>query len=334
MIHTPLTSVILVTWNSKEYLSSCLSALSKQTFRDFDIILMDNGSRDDALDKLHEKFPLLNLHVHQLYSNLGFAVANNIGASLARGQLLVLLNTDAFPEPDWLENLVNTSYQFPNACLSSRQIQANSPKYLDGEGDNYFISGFARRRNYNVPIYPTDELTEIFSPCAAAALYPRQAFLDAGGFDEEYFAYHEDVDLGFRLRLRGLKCYHVPQAVVHHVGSASQGRHSNFYIYYGHRNLIWTYVKNMPTFLFWLFLPLHIGVNISALLWFTLKGHGRAIWRSKIDALLGMGAILQKRKCVQSGRQVPLKEIYRVLDKQIFSPLQISLKRRYSETDK
>ena len=98
-----------------------------------------------------------------------------------------------------------------------------------------------------------------------------------GGFDEDYFSYHEDVDLGFRLRLRGLNCVLVPQAIVHHVGSASTGKKSDFSIYYGHRNLVWTFFKDMPSTLFWLYLPLHIVTNIFFLIYFTFKGKGNAI---------------------------------------------------------
>ena len=140
------------------------------------------------------------------------------GARLARGQWLALLNADAFPEPDWLERLLEAAETIPNAFFASRQIQANSTELLDGEGDVYHISGLAWRRNYGLPVLEKFDTEEIFSSCAAAALYPRQAFLDAGGFDEDYFSYHEDVDLGFRLRLKGLRCFYVPKAVVYHVG--------------------------------------------------------------------------------------------------------------------
>src|SRR5689334_19617314 len=97
----PLVSVIIVTWNSKRYLTDCLDHLLKQTFYDFEIILVDNGSEDDILDKLQEKYPSLDLHINKLSSNLGFAVANNIGVRLAHGKWLALLNADAYPEPDW-----------------------------------------------------------------------------------------------------------------------------------------------------------------------------------------------------------------------------------------
>jgi GT2 family glycosyltransferase len=118
---------------------------------------------------------------------------------------------------------------------------------LDGAGDEYHVSGLAWRRFYNhlangYGLKPE----EVFGACAAAAMYRREDFLKIGGFDEDYFSYFEDVDLSFRLRLAGGRCLYVPDAIVHHVGSASTGKLSDFVVYYGHRNLVWTFFKDMP----------------------------------------------------------------------------------------
>lgn len=325
---SPLVSIIIVTWNSKRYLSACLDALLAQTNKDFEIVIMDNGSTDLEYLDLEEKYSKLELTIKKLNENFGFAVANNIGARLAHGKWLALLNADAFPEPDWLEQLVEAAGIYADAFFASRQIQGANLGYLDGEGDVYHVSGLAWRRNYGSPIYSLSKPQEVFSACGAAALYPRQAFLDAGGFDEDYFSYHEDVDLGFRLRLRGLSCFLVPQAVVHHVGSASTGKRSDFSVYYGHRNLVWTYFKNMPLGLFWLYLPLHIVVNFFFLIYFTLRGQGRVIWRAKLDALRGLPAMLKKRLAVQRDRQVLAAEIHRMLSRNWFTPFLAFLKRK------
>jgi GT2 family glycosyltransferase len=158
------------------------------------------------------------------------------------------------------------------------------------------------------------ENTEVFGPCAAAALYPRELFLMAGGLDETFFCYHEDVDLAFRLRLMGHRCLYIPEALVEHVGSGSHGAHSDTVIYYGHRNLIWTYVKNMPAPLFRRYLPAHLMFNVVSLLWFSLQGHGLAIWRAKKDALRGLSPFLAKRRLIQKQRRASTSEISRALD--------------------
>lgn len=324
----PLVSVIIVTWNSEKHLPACLDALSAQTYKDFEVVMIDNGSADQNYLGFEGKYSDLELTLKKNNENLGFAVANNIGARLARGQWLAPLNADAFPEPDWLERLLEATKTYPNAFFTSRQLQADKPQYLDGEGDIYHVSGLAWRKNYNLPVYPLNEDQEVFSACGAAAFYPRQEFLDTGGFDENYFSYHEDVDLGFRLRLRGLNCVLIPQAIVRHVGSASTGKKSDFSIYYGHRNLVWTYFKDMPSTLFWLYLPLHIVVNFFFLIYFTLKGKGRVIWRAKLDAIRGLPMILKKRREVQIQRQISISEIHRVMSRNWLTPFLSFIKRK------
>jgi GT2 family glycosyltransferase len=163
---------------------------------------------------------------------------------------------------------------------------------------------------------------EVFSACAAAALYPLKQFLEAGGFDEDYFAYQEDMDLGFRLRLRGLRCYLVPTAIVYHVGAGSTGRRSAFATYYGHRNLVWTYVKNMPVPWFWLYLPLHLAWSLFLVIYLALRGQGLVIMHAKLDALRGLGSALRKRKNVQAERRIEFRDVLMAMNTNPFGPLE------------
>jgi GT2 family glycosyltransferase len=160
-----------------------------------------------------------------------------------------------------------------------------------------------------------DKPWEVFSPCAASALYKADALSQVGGFDEDFFCYMEDIDLGFRLRLAGYRCMTVPDAEVLHVGSATTGKRSPFYVYYGQRNLVWTYFKNMPGVLFWLFLPLHVALNIAGLLRYALSGQFQVVWSAKYDAIHALPKIWKKRRGIQKSRQASLTEILKVLDK-------------------
>jgi GT2 family glycosyltransferase len=261
------------------------------------------------------------LRLEALHSNIGFAAASNLGARLARGAWLALLNPDAFPHPDWLAQLMHAASAGAGNFFASRQIQANSPELIDGEGDVYFTSGLALRRNYNRRAGEAGSPREVFSACAAAALYPRQEFLDAGGFDEDYFAYHEDVDLGFRLRLRGSRCILVPTAIVHHVGTASTGARSAFALYHGHRNLVWTFFKDMPSPWFWLYLPLHLTFNLLTVAYFALAGHAATIVRAKRDALRGLPKAWEKRRLVQAQRKIGGGEVVRQMNTNLLGPI-------------
>jgi len=132
------------------------------------------------------------------------------------------------------------------------------------------------------------------------------ALLELGGFDEDYyFCYGEDVDLGFRLRLAGHRCLYLLQSVAHHVGSGTTGsQHSDFALYHGHRNLVCTFVKDMPGVLFWVLLPLHVALNLVSIIWFVWRGHAAVIMKAKRDALLGLPEMWKKRREVQSKRVV------------------------------
>jgi GT2 family glycosyltransferase len=160
----------------------------------------------------------------------------------------------------------------------------------------------------------SDYAQEVFSPCAAAAMYRRSAIFEVSGFDEDYFCYVEDIDLGFRMRLAGYRCLYVPSSVAHHVGSGTTGgQHSDFSVYHGHRNVVWTYVKDMPGVLFWAFLPLHMAMNLYILIRFTLRGQGAVMFRSKRDAFLGIPKMWSKRRQIQRNRVASWRDILRMM---------------------
>jgi GT2 family glycosyltransferase len=322
MISIPFVSIVLISWNNALDLEKCYSSLSQQSLKDFELLLVDNGSFDSSIKTVARRFSKIQTVTEQLERNLGFAVANNIGVRLARGEWIALLNADAFPEPDWLESLLKAAQEKPEySFFSSRQIQANDSEWLDGAGDAYHVSGLAWRNGYNYPSADFgQQQKEVFSACAAAALIRRDEFLKLGGFDEDYFSYFEDVDLGFRIRLQGGRCLYVPEAIVHHVGSASTGKRSDFSVYYGYRNMIWTFFKNMPSPLFWVFLPLHIITVLFFMFYLTLRGQGRIILKAVYDAIRGLPVILKKRKKIQQDRKVGSRELLRVMSTGLFEP--------------
>jgi GT2 family glycosyltransferase len=313
---TPSVAAIVVNFNSGELLDRCLRALGGQALPPARTIVVDNASTDGSVDGVEERFP--DVEVVRLGKNAGFARANNIAVARAEGcEWVALVNPDAFPEPDWLEKLVKAAAAQPEfTFFASRLVDATRRTTLDGTGDLYHVSGWAWQRGHGQEVGRTDDpLTpdEVFAPCAAAALYRRDAFLEVDGFDESYFCYFEDIDLGFRLRLAGHRCLYVPDAVTYHVGAAIAGRESDFAVYHAHRNLVWTYVKGMPLRLLVLYLPHHLLVNALTLVWFSLRGHPRAIVRAKLDALRGLPRALGTRRRVQAQRRVAPGEIRRAM---------------------
>lgn len=310
-------TTIIVNFNSGDLLRDCLAHLERQTVRPNRIIVIDNASSDGSLAGASEFY---NVTVCHMEENLGFARANNIAIRLVDTEFVALLNPDAFPEPDWLERLLGAAVENPNvAAFGSRQLCDNETQILDGIGDNYHISGLVWRERHGKRQRGADLLQkEIFSPCAAAVLYRREALIEIGGFDEDFFCYVEDVDVGFRLRLAGYRAIYVPNAVVRHIGSATTGGHrSNFSVYHGHRNLVWTYIKNMPSVLLWLSLPFHLALNVFTVALFSIRGQGRIILCAKRDALRGIRGAWCKRKWIQQNRVATTNEIWRALDKRL-----------------
>lgn len=315
----PKVTVLIVNWNGEVFLERCLAALINQTVKPHEIILVDNASLDGSLE-IARRFPSVRLIAQA--QNTGFARGNNlvIDAASDESEWIALLNPDAFAEPRWLEALLAAAESHPEFdVFGSKLVNAADSSLLDGTGDAYHISGLAWRTAHGVPVATLGESGgEIFSPCAAAALYRRSALLDVGGFDEDFFCYAEDVDLGFRLRLAGYRCLYVPQSVAHHVGSGTTGgQHSDFSVYHGHRNLVWMFVKDMPGLLFWLLLPLHVVLNLVSIVWFALRGQGRVILRAKWDAVLGLPKMWRKRQQIQAARVASVGDIWRVLDNRL-----------------
>jgi len=280
----PTVQVIVVAYNSAAHLQRCIDALEAQSFTDFEAVVWDNGSADGAVERLCIG-PRLRTVLQA--ENLGFAAANNRAAALSRSRYIALLNPDAFAEPDWLARLVAAAETFGAEAVASLQLDDADPGLLDGAGDCMSIAGIPWRGGYGQPrsTAPTAPC-EVFSACGAAALYRRDAFEALGGFEERFFCYCEDVDLGFRLRLAGGRCLLEPRAVVRHVGGASSGGEgSAFAEFHGARNRLWTFLRNMPPWLMPIALPTHIltvGYVLARsphLLRIRLKALGEALGR-------------------------------------------------------
>ena len=312
----PAVTVVIVSYQSGPTLAECLSRLADQTFRDFETILIDNASTDGAPQAAAKVHPWVDFV--EAGANLGFAAGNNLAARRARGRWLVLLNPDAYPEPNWLEELMAGVARHPSVkSFASLQLSADQPGLLDGAGDNLTSAGIPFRGGYGRKTPATLPEGEVFSACGAAMLIDRRLFLEVGGFDERYFCYCEDVDLGYRLRLLGQPTLLLPKARVAHVGSASTGVRSDFAIFHGSRNRIWTFLKNTPGWLFPVTLPLHVAVTAGLLMlhWRrgdvapAIRGIKAALKRDDLDAVMADRRVLQAKRKASPGAILRVRSI-------------------------
>ncbi|MGZ3369224.1 MAG: glycosyltransferase family 2 protein [Caulobacteraceae bacterium] len=313
-------SVVVVTYESGPTLGRCLAALKAQTARGFEVILSDNGSRDGAAQAAAGADAGLVLLENR--ANLGFAVGNNRAAARARGRWLVLLNPDAYAEPGFIAALLAAAADHPQArCFTARQHMAGDPTRLDGLGDAMSGIGFPFRGHYGHRDPGAIGPAEVFSPCGAAMMIDRALFLEMGGFDERFFCYCEDADLGYRLRLRGEPVLLAPEAIVAHEGSVSTGgRRSDFSLYHGVRNRLWLYVKDTPPLLLWATLPFHLLATIGVWLRAVLKGHAEPVERGLEDAIKGLPDIWRSRRAVQGARRASSGDIAGMM---VWSPLDV-----------
>ena len=304
------TAVVIVAYRSRDDLLKSLLHLERQTLAPARTIVVDNEAASGTPAAVRERFP--GVQVIDAGENLGFAAGNNRGFLECQDcEWIALLNPDAFPAPTWLERLHDAACRNPAfSFFGSRLVAAEDPERLDGTGDAYHVSGFAWRRDHGRPTAAvSEEEVEVFGPCAAAAMYLRTPVVDLGGFDERYFCYFEDVDLAFRLRLAGHRCLSVPSSVVQHRGSSTTGRESSFTLYHSHRNMVWTWLRDMPGPLAVAYAPQFLATTALAVVWYGSRGELRTIVRAKRDGFRELPRLARERRALQLGRRVSSKAL-------------------------
>ena len=324
---SPMITVIIIAYNSGDFLQPCVDALASQSFTDFEAVIVDNASTDGAVDAL--VLPDARFHIDRPGANLGFAGGNNRAARASRAPWIALLNPDTRVAPDWLEALLQGAARWPNCpAFGSTQLRLDDPDVLDGAGDVWYAGGVAWRALEGRPLSANPPEGETFAPCGAAAFYDRERFIELGGFDERFFCYCEDVDYGFRVRLTGQVCIQLTDAIVYHAGSGTTGRHSEFTLFHGHRNRIWVFFKNTPAVLLPILTPLHLAINLY--LYLRADTVRRAyLKRAYLAAWKGLGDVMAQRKALRSRRTGSVFSLMRAM---IWSPVLVT--RRGAKLDK
>jgi GT2 family glycosyltransferase len=311
---SPDTSIVIVTWNGRQYLEHCLTAAQAQHGTDAEIVLVDNGSSDGTQAFVRERFPAVRLI--ELGTNHGFAGGCNAGAREARGDYIAFLNNDTVADPGWLHALRRGVDAASRGLLvTSRIVYMHDPSVVDSAGDGAFRWGGAYKRLHGERAEQASTPLEVFGVCGAACLMPKVVFEELGGFDEDFFASHEDVDLSYRARLRGYRCRYVPDAIVRHHGSATLGTISRIAVFHGQRNLEWVFLKNTPGSLLLRTLPGHLLYNAAAAAHFTRLGLLGTFLRAKAAAVAALPAVMRKRAAIQASALVGSGAIEAHLDR-------------------
>lgn len=268
-------SVIIPNFNGKQYLKNCLDAMKRQVYRDFEVILVDNGSEDGSADYVREHYP--EVHVLTLQENRGFCGGVNAGIQASESPYVVLLNNDTIAEKYFLKNLVSFMKEHPGTfSCQAKMLKLQDRDKIDDAGNYYCALGWTFADGKGKPETRYNREKRVFSACAGAAIYDKRLLEKTGLFDEVHFAYLEDLDIGYRARLLGYENWFCPKARVYHVGSGTSGsRYNLFKVRYSSRNNIYMIYKNMPLLqIIWNFPLLFLGFSCKAL-FFARKGFGR-----------------------------------------------------------
>jgi GT2 family glycosyltransferase len=301
-------SVVIPNWNGRDFLARCLEALRRQTAGDLEVVLVDNASSDDSVELVEHGFP--EVEVVRLDRNVGFAAAMNAGIHRASGANVAFLNNDTEPDERWLEELLGCLDRHPRAAAAtSKVLMLDRPGTLDDTGDFVWPSLLPYARGHGEPDagqYEGEE--QVFSPSGAAALWRAEALAEIGLFDETFFAYYEDVDLGFRARLAGYECWYAPRAVVLHHRGGSSGDNA-FTLYHHARNRWLLLGKDAPAGLLARNLPRILAGEVT---WWSRarqSGSFGPLLRAYRDALAASGRVLAERRRIQSKRRITVAEL-------------------------
>ena len=300
-----LCSVIIPNYNGEWLLPTCLDALRRQTYPHFEVIVVDNASSDGSVPLVEREYPEVRLL--QLERNEGLTGACNAAAAIARGEILVMLNSDTEAEPGWLAALVRALAGHPQAgSVASKMLLFDRRDTLHTAGDLYGLDGIPRNRGvWERDEGQYDQAVEIFSACGGASAYRREAWEAAGGFDQDLFMYCEDVDLGWRLQLAGYRAIFAPQARVYHRLSATGG--GAIASFYTGRNTIWVLAKDVPGGLLRRYWRPMLRAQLR-IAWEALKAWrgeaARTRLRGQLAGLLGLPKMLRKRRAVQATKRV------------------------------
>lgn len=239
-------TVIIPNYNGKHFMEPCLKSLKRQSYMGFKILIVDNCSTDGSREYIRDSYP--DLQIITLDKNYGFSYAVNIGIKAADTPYVILLNNDTIPEKHYIEQLVKALEKDKHIfSVSSKMIQLHQPGLIDSAGDLYTLFGWGICRGVGRSVTNYRIADEVFSACAGAAIYRKSVFEEIGYFDENHFAYLEDIDVGYRAKIYGYQNRYCPTAMVQHVGSGTSGsKYNTFKVKLSARNSIYLNYKNMP----------------------------------------------------------------------------------------
>jgi GT2 family glycosyltransferase len=324
-------TVVVVNYNRRDLLRNCLESLMRQQTIAIEIIVVDNGSDDGSVRMMEEHFQASSYYPLRIIANpdnRGFCEANNQGFAVARGEFLALLNNDAEAVPQWVASLVEVFADPEVGMAASKVLVYEDSTRIDKVGHLIYLDGQNRGRGTGERDQGQyDRMEEVLWPDGCAAMYRRSMIEQIGGFDEDFFAYADDAELGLRARIAGWRCLYVPAAVVRHHRGTTLGLRSTRRVELIERNRVLLVAKLFPWSLLWLN-GVFYAIRMGAGLWAALRGKGEISrypgWKNKIrvamallkgdwQAIRMLPRILRKRREVNRYRKLTPRQVRQLL---------------------
>jgi GT2 family glycosyltransferase len=337
----PVVTAIVINFNGGAMLRDALASLFSQTWPALEVILVDNASSDGSVEQAERCFGD-KLVVIRNARNEGFARGNNIGFAEARGEWVFLLNSDAICDPGVIAELMQFVADKPRVGqLACRVVRADQPHFFDSVGLLLYPDGVARARGWQEKDQGQyDRAEEVLAPHGCACALRKTMLDEIGGFDEDFFCYFEDLDLGVRGQLAGWQCWYVPTTRVRHLKSATAGNYSVFKAYHVERNRLYCLWKWMPRFLVFVS-PLftlnryamqgyaahtHQGLSAEFVKEYSLARLFFLLIQARLAALYRLPRMLAKRKRIRKTRKISTREWYGLISRFKLDAIELALK--------
>ncbi len=305
----PLVSIIIVNYNGKKFLESCLTSLALVNSIDFEVLVVDNASTDGSYEEACTRFP--DFSYLQLHDNLGYSAAVNAGIKKAKGEYILTLNNDIILDRNFITYI--RSAMDTDATVGMCASKMIFPDKRINSTGIYISRSWAAwdRGVFQLDRGQFDQPGEVFGPNGGAGLYRRKMLEEIGYFDEDFFLFYEDLDVAFRGRLAGWRCLYNPLAVAIHHHGGTTGPNSDLSIYYAERNILWYIFKDLPVFILLIFLPLIFYRNVGVIA-YVPRDKRIIVLKAKLDGYKRIGLMMKKRRRII--RKVSYKEILKFID--------------------
>ena len=318
-VEEPKISIVILNYNAGQLLLDCVESIKNTDYKNYEIIVVDNASKDNSHKECKKKFPEIKLIEND--KNLGYCEGNNVGLRQVEGKFVVVLNPDTLVESKWLKELVKGYHKFGDGIYQPKFLTTDNHKILQGTGNMIQLFGFGFSPNRNVIDNGQFNKPEVVGYASGTCLFTSTAILQKlGMFDSFLFAYHDDLDLCWRAAMQDIKSYYIPTSIVYHPPEGFSFKWTAFKYYLLERNRQYCILTHYSRKTYYKMLPALIIVEIGVFLFYLKKGVVISKIRATCNILKNLGYINEKYKKIQNERIVSDKKLIKMFEDQILVP--------------